>query len=92
MLFLRSAPPHTCIPPSPLLATLLFNFLTPPACPPLPRARHFLAPPPPLPPLPQDFDPATRKASILYTTGEAEELSLEEVIKDGHMSLIHIHR
>ena len=30
----------------------------------------------------------TRKASILYTTGEAEELALDDIIKDGHMSLI----
>ena len=69
----------------------------PACCLPLPRT----SPPPPPPPAPrncscppplQDFDPTTRKASILYTTGEAEELSLEEVIKDGHMSLINIHR
>lgn len=36
----------------------------------------------------QAFDPATRKASILYTTGESEELLLDSVIKEGHMSLI----
>lgn len=29
-----------------------------------------------------------RTASILYTTGEVEELDLDEIVKEGHLSLI----
>lgn len=38
----------------------------------------------------QGYNPATRKASILYTTGEAEELALDDIVRDGHMSLIQL--
>lgn len=33
-------------------------------------------------------DLAARTASILYTTGEVEELDLDEIVKEGHLSLI----
>lgn len=45
---------------------------------------------PPPPPTPQGYNPGTRKASILYTTGEAEELALDDIVRDGHMSLIQL--
>jgi hypothetical protein len=37
---------------------------------------------------PQDVNPVSRKARIVYTSGEVEELDLEEIAKDKHMSLI----
>lgn len=36
----------------------------------------------------QSVDMVTHKAQILYITGESEELDLNEIIKEGHMSLI----
>lgn len=36
----------------------------------------------------QSVDLTTKKAQILYITGESEELDLNEIIKEGHMSLI----
>ncbi len=29
-----------------------------------------------------------KSAKILYTTGEEEDLDLEEIVRDGHMSLL----
>lgn len=34
------------------------------------------------------IDLATRQAQVMYTNGEAEALDLDEICKDGHMSLI----
>ena len=36
----------------------------------------------------QGLNPANRMASILYTTGEAEDLALDDIVRDGHMSII----
>lgn len=37
----------------------------------------------------QDIDPDTKKARIMYLSGEVEEeLSLEDIVKDKHMTLI----
>ncbi len=36
----------------------------------------------------QSVDLMTKRAQILYITGESEELDLNEIIKEGHMSLI----
>jgi len=32
-------------------------------------------------------DLANRKAHIMYMTGEAEELDLDEIVKEGHLTL-----
>ncbi len=37
----------------------------------------------------QSFDPVTRTAAIMYTgTGEAETLRMDDIVKEGHMSLL----
>ncbi|KDD72157.1 hypothetical protein H632_c3773p0, partial [Helicosporidium sp. ATCC 50920] len=36
----------------------------------------------------QSVDLVSRKASIFYTTGEAEVLDLDDICKEGHLSLI----
>ena len=36
----------------------------------------------------QGVDVTTRRAQILYTTGEAETLSLDDIVREGHLSLI----
>ena len=36
----------------------------------------------------QGLNPANRMASILDTTGEAEDLALDDIVRDGHMSII----
>lgn len=33
-------------------------------------------------------DLLTQRASIMYSTGETEELNLNDIVKEGHMSLI----
>ena len=35
-----------------------------------------------------DVNLEQHKAQIIYWTGETEELDLEEIVKEGHMSLI----
>lgn len=47
-------------------------------------------PPPRLGPLAaQSFDPVARTAAIMYTgTGEAETLRMDDIVKEGHMSLL----
>uniref|UniRef100_A0A7S1SZ37 Alfin N-terminal domain-containing protein n=1 Tax=Tetraselmis chuii TaxID=63592 RepID=A0A7S1SZ37_9CHLO len=35
-----------------------------------------------------DVDPGSKQASIMYDTGELEDLDLIEIVKEGHMSLI----
>lgn len=36
----------------------------------------------------QAVEPASRKANVQYATGETETLDLDEVVRDGHMSLL----
>lgn len=36
----------------------------------------------------EHVDLLTQKASIMYSTGETEELNLNDIVKEGHMSLI----
>ncbi|DBA99964.1 TPA: hypothetical protein ACH3X1_013838 [Trebouxia sp. C0004] len=36
----------------------------------------------------EHVDLLTQKASIMYSTGETEELNLHDIVKEGHMSLI----
>jgi hypothetical protein len=36
----------------------------------------------------QRVNPADRTATIVYKTGEIEDLNLQEIAQEGHMSLI----
>ena len=35
-----------------------------------------------------DVDLENKEAGIIYSTGETESLKLEDIVKEGHMSLI----
>ncbi len=34
------------------------------------------------------MDLNSRKAQIMYTTGETEELDLDDIVREGHLSLM----
>jgi len=38
--------------------------------------------------VPQGVDTAAKKARIMYATGEVEELDLNEIARDQHMTII----